>query len=129
MKALLTELERKHPTLRQTMLAALGNVNPSHLYDRALQAARRRGGRAGERGRGPASAGERAGAMMARVAAGLLVVVAGSFAAGCDEDGPTGGPPRQPLPAVGFMTPDRSTGVRLASIWIGDSGHDVPLDS
>jgi tRNA 2-thiocytidine biosynthesis protein TtcA len=28
----------KHPTLRQTMLAALGNVNPSHLYDRKLQA-------------------------------------------------------------------------------------------
>jgi len=39
MKALLTDLERKHPTLRQTMLAALGNVNPSHLYDRKLQAA------------------------------------------------------------------------------------------
>jgi tRNA 2-thiocytidine biosynthesis protein TtcA len=37
MKALLTELERKHPTLRQTMLAAMGNVNPSHLYDRRLQ--------------------------------------------------------------------------------------------
>ena len=37
MKALLNELERKHPTLRQTMLAAIGNVNPSHLYDRALQ--------------------------------------------------------------------------------------------
>jgi len=37
MKALLNELERKHPTLRQTMLAALGNVNPSHLYDRKLQ--------------------------------------------------------------------------------------------
>ncbi len=39
MKALLAELEHKHPTLRQTMLAALGNVNPSHLYDRRLQAA------------------------------------------------------------------------------------------
>jgi tRNA 2-thiocytidine biosynthesis protein TtcA len=38
MKALLGDLERKHPTLRQTMLAALGNVNPSHLYDRSLQA-------------------------------------------------------------------------------------------
>lgn len=37
MKALLGELERKHPTLRQTMLAALGNVNPSHLYDRKLR--------------------------------------------------------------------------------------------
>ena len=31
MKALLADLERKHPTLRQTMLAAIGNVNPSHL--------------------------------------------------------------------------------------------------
>jgi tRNA 2-thiocytidine biosynthesis protein TtcA len=38
MKALLNELESKHPTLRQTMLAALGNVNPSHLYDRRLAA-------------------------------------------------------------------------------------------
>src|SRR6185295_20348454 len=38
MKALLAEMERKHPTLRQTMLAALGNVNPSHLYDRKLYA-------------------------------------------------------------------------------------------
>jgi hypothetical protein len=32
-------MEAKHPTLRQTMLAAMGNVNPSHLYDRRLQAA------------------------------------------------------------------------------------------
>ena len=38
MKALITELERSHPTLRQTMLAALGNVVPTHLLDRALQA-------------------------------------------------------------------------------------------
>jgi tRNA 2-thiocytidine biosynthesis protein TtcA len=37
MKALLAELERKHPTLRQTMLAAMGNVNPSHLYDPKLR--------------------------------------------------------------------------------------------
>ena len=36
MKALLAELEAKHPTLRQTMLAALGNVNPSHLFDKKL---------------------------------------------------------------------------------------------
>jgi tRNA 2-thiocytidine biosynthesis protein TtcA len=34
MKALLADLERKHPTLRQTMLAAIGNVIPSHLYGR-----------------------------------------------------------------------------------------------
>ena len=37
MKALLANLEAKHPTLRQTMLAALGNVNPSHLFDRRFQ--------------------------------------------------------------------------------------------
>jgi tRNA 2-thiocytidine biosynthesis protein TtcA len=36
MKRLLADLETKHPTLRQTMLAALGNVNPSHLLDRRL---------------------------------------------------------------------------------------------
>jgi tRNA 2-thiocytidine biosynthesis protein TtcA len=36
MKAMLTELESKHPTLRQTMLAAMGNVNPSHLFDKKL---------------------------------------------------------------------------------------------
>ena len=33
-KAMLAEMEQKHPTLRQTMLAAMGNVNLSHLYDR-----------------------------------------------------------------------------------------------
>jgi len=36
MKALLGQLEAKHPTLRQTMLAAMGNVNPSHLFDKKL---------------------------------------------------------------------------------------------
>jgi tRNA 2-thiocytidine biosynthesis protein TtcA len=39
MKALLADLERKNPTLRQTMLAAIGNVVPSHLYGRASEAA------------------------------------------------------------------------------------------
>ena len=34
MKALLDRLEGEHPELRQTMLAALGNVIPSHLLDR-----------------------------------------------------------------------------------------------
>src|SRR3954470_22379280 len=34
MKALLASMEAKHPTLRQTMLAAMGNVNPSHLFDK-----------------------------------------------------------------------------------------------
>jgi tRNA 2-thiocytidine biosynthesis protein TtcA len=37
MKALLATLEAQNPTLRQTMLAAMGNVNPSHLFDRRLQ--------------------------------------------------------------------------------------------
>jgi tRNA 2-thiocytidine biosynthesis protein TtcA len=36
MKALITELERSNPTVRQTMLAALGNVVPTHLLDREL---------------------------------------------------------------------------------------------
>jgi hypothetical protein len=34
MKALLDQLENQHPDLRQTMLAALGNVNLSHLLAR-----------------------------------------------------------------------------------------------
>jgi tRNA 2-thiocytidine biosynthesis protein TtcA len=34
MKAMLSRLEAQHPNLRQTMLAALGNVNLSHLLDR-----------------------------------------------------------------------------------------------
>ena len=38
MKTLLADLERKHPTLRQTMLAAMGNVVPTHLYPRAPEA-------------------------------------------------------------------------------------------
>jgi tRNA 2-thiocytidine biosynthesis protein TtcA len=32
-KAMLARLEGEHPGLKQTMLAALGNVNPSHLLD------------------------------------------------------------------------------------------------
>lgn len=36
MKALLTKLESEHPTLRNSMLSALGNVNPSHLLDPSL---------------------------------------------------------------------------------------------
>jgi tRNA 2-thiocytidine biosynthesis protein TtcA len=36
MKTLLAQMEAKHPNLRQTMLAAMGNVNPSHLFDREL---------------------------------------------------------------------------------------------
>jgi tRNA 2-thiocytidine biosynthesis protein TtcA len=36
MKALLTELDAKYPKLKGTMLAALGNVNPTHLLDLPL---------------------------------------------------------------------------------------------
>jgi len=36
MKALIADFERSHPTVRQTMLAALGNVVPTHLLDREL---------------------------------------------------------------------------------------------
>jgi len=39
MKKLLATLEATNPTLRQTMLAAMGNVNPTHLFDKRLQAA------------------------------------------------------------------------------------------
>lgn len=38
MKDLLARMEAQNPTLRQSMLAALGNVNPSHLLDRKLAA-------------------------------------------------------------------------------------------
>ena len=38
MKALLTRMEAEHPHLRATMLAALGNVVPSHLLDKDLAA-------------------------------------------------------------------------------------------
>jgi len=36
MKALLADLESKHPTVRASMLAAMGNVIPSHLLDAGL---------------------------------------------------------------------------------------------
>ncbi len=39
MKTLLSRLEEQHPHVRQSMLAALGNVNPSHLLDRTLTGA------------------------------------------------------------------------------------------
>jgi tRNA 2-thiocytidine biosynthesis protein TtcA len=37
MKALLTEMEAKHPSLKANMMAALGNVRPTQLLDRALR--------------------------------------------------------------------------------------------
>ncbi len=39
MKELLTQLQAQHPTVRQSMLAALGNVNPTHLLDPSLSKA------------------------------------------------------------------------------------------
>lgn len=39
MKALLDQLERDVPDVRATMLAALGNVHPSHLLDRRVRGA------------------------------------------------------------------------------------------
>jgi len=63
---------------------------------------------------------------MSRVAAGLLAVVAASFAVGCGEGGPrSGGAPTKPPPQVAFVTADLSTGVRVASVQISDSGIDV----
>lgn len=38
MKALIERLEAQHPNVRNSMLAALGNVNPSHLLDQNLKA-------------------------------------------------------------------------------------------
>jgi tRNA 2-thiocytidine biosynthesis protein TtcA len=40
MKALIGRMEADHPHLRNTMLAAIGNVVPSHLLDRKLAGAR-----------------------------------------------------------------------------------------
>jgi tRNA 2-thiocytidine biosynthesis protein TtcA len=38
MKAFLNKMEAEHPQVRHSMLAALGNVNPTHLLDRDLLA-------------------------------------------------------------------------------------------
>ena len=38
MKALLTTLEAENPNVRRNLLAALGNVRPTHLLDRDLTA-------------------------------------------------------------------------------------------
>lgn len=37
MKQMLNDLEQKHPRIKGTMMAALGNVNPSHLLDLPLR--------------------------------------------------------------------------------------------
>lgn len=41
MKALIAQLEERHPTIRASMLAALGNVVPSHLLDQRLASGRK----------------------------------------------------------------------------------------
>lgn len=56
MKTLLDEMESRHPDLRQTMLAALGNVNLSHLLERptARRAERDQAAAEEHAGNGPA---------------------------------------------------------------------------
>ncbi len=38
MKTLLAQLEAENPNVRRNLLAALGNVRPTHLLDRDLRA-------------------------------------------------------------------------------------------
>jgi hypothetical protein len=67
---------------------------------------------------------------MSRVAAGLLAGAAASFAAGCWEEDPGPlVPPTPPRPSVGFATPDRSSGVRLASLRISNKRFRRPSRS
>ena len=62
-------------------------------------------------------------------AAGLMALIAASFAPGCREGGPrSGGAPTKPPPQVAFVTADLSTGVRIASVQISDSGIDVSAE-
>jgi len=62
-------------------------------------------------------------------AAGLMALIAASFAPGCGEGGPrSGGAPTKPPPQVAFVTADLSTGVRIASVQISDSGIDVSAE-
>jgi len=58
---------------------------------------------------------------------GLMVLIATAFATGCEEDVTELGPSKPP-PGALFMTADPTTGVRTVSIWINDSGRDVPED-
>jgi tRNA 2-thiocytidine biosynthesis protein TtcA len=56
MKKLIADLEAKHPTVRASMAAALGNVVPSHLMDARLLAERREPTAASHPERPPAEA-------------------------------------------------------------------------
>ena len=53
---LLTRMETEHPHLRATMLAALGNVVPSHLLDKDLAGATPAGPARAAKAQAPAQA-------------------------------------------------------------------------
>jgi hypothetical protein len=56
-----------------------------------------------------------------------MLLIAAAFATGCRETVTEVGPTKPP-PAVFFATDDQTTGVRAVSIWVTDSGFDVPQD-
>ena len=84
MKALLTRMEAEHPHLRATMLAALGNVIPSHLLDRRLTAA------------GPTAAGATAAAVALATPGGAAANPSGPALA-LPGSAPSGDAPSVPL--------------------------------
>src|SRR5450631_3221530 len=77
-----------------------------------------RGRRAGRRGCGSASPGQRARAMTANVAAGLTGLLAVALAAGCGNDSLGGGGPPTQLQQVAIAPADLSTGVSGGEVWI-----------
>src|SRR5450432_162366 len=85
MKSLIAELERKHPTVRASMLAALGNVVPSHLMDGRLTT------RGTERSADIVDAGALSGCLSGRISGAL----------GESDDGATDPTPsRPPTPSM-----------------------------
>lgn len=67
--------------------------------------------------------------MTGRWSVGVIGLLATALAAGCFKDGPTSLPAPTPgPPTISFQTADQSTGVSAVSIWVSDSGSDVPLE-